>query len=152
MNLLRLVVPALLLSWLISCTKDDDIVIERKQWVLINTRWQLTGVLEKTFNGVFTNKYDSLPSFRKDDYFVFKADSTYELNDHLDTMPGKNSKILDAGVWSINAAQTHIKMHSDVFNTDYNPARIVELTSTRLSLERVHPGDGSVTVTTYKAL
>lgn len=150
MSIGRFLLLALALSCA-GCTEDDNIMIERKQWTLINTRWQLTGLSEKTASGPFSNKYDSLPSFRKDDYFVFRSDSTYELNDHLDTMPGKNSKVLDAGVWTINAAQTHLQMHSDVFNTDYNPARILELTSTRLSLERVHPGDGSVTVTTYKA-
>lgn len=150
MKVTRLLLLVIVLSYF-GCTEDDNIVIERKQWVLINTRWQLTGLSEKTAGGPFSNKYDSLPSFRKDDYFLFHADSTYELNDHLDTMPGKNSKVLDAGVWRINAAQTHIEMHSDVFNADYNPARIVELTNTRLSLERVHPGDGSITVTTYKA-
>ena len=108
----------------------------------------------KTNNGLLTNTYDSLPSFRRDDYFLFKRDSTYELNDHIDTMPGKNSKILDAGVWKINNTQinntqTYMEMHSDLYNTAYTPARIVELTASKLTLERTHPGDSSVTVTSY---
>jgi hypothetical protein len=95
------------------------------------------------------NEYDSLPSFSKDDYFLFNRDSTYELNDHIDTMPGKNSKILDAGTWNIDNRQTYLEMHSDLYNTTYTPARIIELSAVKLILERTHPGDGSVTVTTY---
>ena len=135
-----------------GCTKEDTIVIERKQWLLINKKWQITGLSVKTTNGNTTNEYDSLPSFSKDDYFLFRADSTYQFNDNLDTMPGKNSKILDAGTWQLNNKQTHLEMHSDVFNTSYTTARILELGSTKLSIERTDTGNGSVTVTTFKAL
>lgn len=134
-----------------GCTKDDSIVIEVKQGLLINKKWQLTGMSVKVPNGLLTEKFDSLPSYRKDDYFLFRHDSTYEFNDHLDTMPGKHSKILDAGTWSLDNRQTHLGMESDVFNTRYTPARIIELSTSKLSLERIHPGDGSVTITTYKS-
>ncbi len=134
------------------CTKEDDLIIERKQWLLANKKWQLTGMSLKAAGGVFTNVYDSLPSFRKDDYFVFKPDSTYEFNDNTDTMPGKNSRILDVGTWRLDEKQLQLEMHSDLYNTTYNPAKILELSTTNLSLERTHPGDGSITVTTYKAL
>jgi hypothetical protein len=106
----------------------------------------------KAANGITTNEYDSLPSYRKDDYFLFKPDSTYEFNDNTDTMPGKHSRILDAGSWKFKNRQTLLEMHSDVYNTTYNDARIMELSSGRLSLERTHPGDGTVTITTYKPL
>lgn len=147
-----LVVFCTLIIGFLGCTKEDTIIIERKQWLLINKKWQLTGMSVKTADGIFTNKYDSLPSFRKDDYFLFKPDSTYEFNDNIDTMPGKNSKILDAGIWKLDSKQTQLEMHSDLYNTTYNPARIIELNTTKLILERTHPGDGSVTVTTYKSL
>ena len=104
----------------------------------------------KTASGNLTNEYDSLPRYRKDDYFFFKQDSTYEFNDNIDTMPGKHSKILDAGIWKLDSRQTQLEMHSDVYNTTYNPARIIELSSNKLSLERTHPGDGSITTTIYK--
>ena len=106
----------------------------------------------KASTGIVANAYDSLPSFRKDDYFHFKPDSTYEFNDNRDTIPGKNSRILDAGIWKLDQKETLLEMHSDIFNTTYNPARILELTSSKLSLERTHPGDGSVTIITYKPL
>ena len=138
--------------FLFGCIKDDAIVIERKHWALVNKKWQLSGMSIQTANGMLTNQYDSLPSFRKDDFFVFKPDSTYEFNDNIDTMPGKNSKILDAGIWKLDQKETVLEMHSDMFNTTYNPARILELTSSKLSLQRTHPGDGSVTTTTYKSL
>jgi hypothetical protein len=137
--------------YLCGCTKEDTIVIEAKQGLLINKRWHLTGLSVKTANGNIVNEYDSLPSYRKDDYFFLKQDSTYEFNDNIDTMPGKHSKILDAGIWKIDSRQTHLEMQSDVYNTTYNPARIIELTTNKLSLERTHPGDGSVTTSTYKA-
>ena len=136
---------------LCGCTKEDTIVIEVKQGLLVNKRWQLTGMSVKTANGKLTNEYDSLPSYRKDDFFFFKQDSTYEFNDHIDTMPGKHSKILDAGTWKLDRRQTQLEMQSDVYNTTYNPARIIELSANKLSLQRMHPGDGSVTVTTYKS-
>ena len=74
------------------------------------------------------------------------------LNDNMDTMPGKNSKLLDAGIWKLKNNESVLEMVSDLFNTTYNPARILELNSSKLSLERTHPGDGTVTVTTYKSL
>jgi hypothetical protein len=135
-----------------GCTKEDTIVIEVKQGTLINKKWQLTGMTVRTAGGVLSNEYDSLPPYRKDDYFLFRPDSTYEFNDHIDTMPGKHSKILDTGTWRLDSRQTHLEMRSDMFNTTYNPATIIELSTNRLSLERVHPGDGSVTTTTYKPL
>jgi hypothetical protein len=142
----------IVLVFLFGCIKDDAIVIERKYWLLVNRKWQLSGMSVKAANGILTNEYDSLPSFRKDDYFVFKPDSTYQFNDNTDTMPGKNSRILDVGIWKLDQKETVLEMHSDMFNTSYNPARILELSSSKLSLERRHPGDGSVTITTYKSL
>jgi hypothetical protein len=133
-----------------GCTKEDTIVIENKTGLLVDKKWQLTGLTIKSSAGVFSDEYDSLPAYRKDDYFIFKRDSTYEFNDHIDTMPGKHSKILDAGIWKFNNRQTHVEMQSDVFNTTYNPARLIELSTNKLLLERTHPGDGSVTTTTYK--
>ena len=134
-----------------SCTKEDDLVIERKQWLLVNKKWQLSGMSVNT-SGLIVNEFDSLPSYRKDDYFIFRPDSTYEFNDNIDTMPGNNSKILDIGTWRFNEKEMELEMHSDQFNTTYTPAKVLELSTTNLSLQRTHPGDGSVTVTTYKAL
>jgi hypothetical protein len=145
-------VLCLALGNILSCTKQDALVIERKHWLMVNKKWQLSGMTIKTSNGILSNEYDSLPSFRKDDYFLFKTDSTYELNDNKDTMPGKNSRILDAGTWKLDQKETTLEMHSDIFNTTYNPARVLELTSSKFSLERTHPGDGSVTIITYKPL
>lgn len=144
------VVLCMLILFIHGCTKDDTIVFESKKGLLINKKWQLTGLTVRTAAGTLTNEFDSLPAYRKDDYFLFKADSTYEFNDHIDTMPGKHSKILDAGIWKFNNRETFLEMQSDVFNTTYNAARIVELSSNKLSLERIHPGDASVTTTTYK--
>ena len=152
MNKCYFLILCLVTVQLNSCTKDDTILIKMKQGLLINKKWQLTSMSVKTANGPLTNAYDSLPPFRKDDYFLFKNDSTYELNDHIDTMPGKNSKILDAGSWKTNTSQTYLEMHSDLYNTTYNPARIIELSATKLTLERIHPGDASITVTIYKPL
>lgn len=146
------VLASILFCCSLGCTNEDALLIEKKHWLLVNKKWQLSGMSIKTMNGAVTNKYDSLPSFQKDDYFIFKPDSTYEFNDNLDTMPGKHSKILDAGKWKLENKETVLEMHSDVFNTTYNPARILELSSAKLSLERTHPGDGTVTVTSYKSL
>jgi hypothetical protein len=137
---------------LVGCTKEDALVIEMRENLLINKKWQLTGMTVRTANGLVSRDYDSLPSYRKDDYFLFKHDSTYEFNDNIDTMPGKHSRILDAGIWQLNSSQTHLEMKSNVFNTTYTPARIVELSASKLSLERTHPGDGSVTTTSYKPI
>jgi len=135
----------------IGCTKEDALVIERKHWLLVDKKWQLSGMSLKMASGVFINEYDSLPSFKKDDYFLFKPDSTFEFNDNIDTMPGKNSKILDVGTWKFDEKHMVLEMHSDLYDTTYNPAKIIELSTTKLSFERTHPGD-SITITTYKSL
>ncbi|MGZ5133742.1 MAG: hypothetical protein ACXWCG_01275 [Flavitalea sp.] len=149
MNKYYILVLCLFIVQLNSCTKEDTIVIDKNRELLVNKKWKITFMSIQTNNGLLTNTYDSLPSFRRDDYFLFKRDSTYELNDHIDTMQGKNSKILDAGVWKINNTRAYMEMQSDLYNTTYTPARIVESTATKLTLERIHPGDSSVTVTSY---
>ncbi len=48
----------------IGCTKEDDLIIERKQWLLANKKRKITGISMKPAAVDFTNVYDSLPSFR----------------------------------------------------------------------------------------
>ena len=137
-------------SWY-GCTKDDTIQVKNYEQLLVDKKWQLTAITTGSANGVSVNKFDSLPAYSKDDYFLFKADSTFELNDNIDTMPGsKHSRILDEGTWELTSSGD-LDMHSDVFNSDYTRAKILELDSKVLRLERRHPGDGSVTTTSYKS-
>src|SRR5688500_11060426 len=92
------------LTMILSCTKSTGIDGQQRSQLLINKKWQLVKLVAKSDSGTTTiNGVDSLPDYRKDDYLLMKADSTYEYNDNLVLRPGQSSQVLDAGNWLLIA-------------------------------------------------
>lgn len=145
---------AIILALLIisACGKDDSIDSVSRHRQLMDTKWQVDMSVSIDSNGNETDLYSSLQEYAKDDYFLFKADSTYELNDNVLLRADSVSLIIDAGRWELSSDGSHLEMYSNVFNTEYEPARIVELNSAELLLERSYPGDRSRIRTRYRAV
>jgi hypothetical protein len=133
-----------------SCIKNDSIVISSKADQLINKKWRLIAKQSKADSSApIINDYDSLPDYDKDNYYLFREDSTYEYNDNAVIQPDSTSPILDTGRWEFTDNGNYLQLHSDVYTRSYNPSLIKELTETKLYLETKYPGDGSIIWTTY---
>lgn len=134
-----------------ACSKDDAANLKERELLLANKKWELSAMKIKTDSGtVIDDAFITLPAYRKDDYVIFLPDSIYEYNDNLILRADTSSKILDAGRWKFIQNGNAIEMHSEVYNTTYNPALVLELSSTKLYLETHYP-DGSVVWTTFKS-
>jgi len=132
-----------------SCTKSE-LTPKADVKLLLNKRWEVTGKTTKNQNGSTTDEFSLMPASEKDDYYYFKADSTYEYNDNMETKTGVVSKILDAGTWRLINGDTYLELHSSIYNTTTNPSKIKELTENKLFLETEYPGDHTVVWVTYK--
>jgi hypothetical protein len=140
-----------LVTMIIACTKSTGIDGQERSMLLINKKWQLTMLITKTESGATTiNGVDSLPDFRKDDYLLMKADSTYEYNDHILLRPGGSSQILDAGNWMLISGNHALELHSTVYAHTYPPFQILELNATTMKLETRSASDNSIVQLTFK--
>jgi hypothetical protein len=135
-----------------SCAKDDSIVVKNNAPLLTGVKWEVISIISVDSLNKETDLYSTLPAFMKDDYFLFNADSTYELNDNVVLRADSASAIIDAGNWELTHNGDSLELHSNFFSTTYYPAFIKELTQTSLSLERYYPGDKAVVRTKYKAI
>ena len=128
-----------------ACSKADGIDTKQRSELLINKKWQLVVLTTKSANGqTVINGYDSLPSYRKDDYLLFRADSTYEYNDNVEMRPGVPSPILDAGEWKLIQDNKALELFSTFYTKSYPLFNIIELTETKLEMETKSESDGSI--------
>jgi len=134
-----------------ACSKNNNDELKEKEILLTTKKWELSGLKLKTDSGtIIEDAYTPLPAYRKDDYLLFSADSTYEYNDNLLLRVDTSSKILDAGRWYFIDGGHSLYMRSEIYSTTYNPPMILELSATKLFLETHYP-DRSITWTTFKA-
>ena len=144
---LQLFVAAILFA---GCSKEEIPPLKTAQEMLVNKKWQLVAQTTKVDSlPNIKDDFAALPGYEKDDYFIFKPDSTYEYNDNVIARPDASSKILDAGKWELLNGGKQIQLKSTVFTTKYPPSEIKEFTETKLFLETRYPGDGSVIWKTY---
>ncbi|HUR10874.1 MAG TPA: DUF5004 domain-containing protein [Flavitalea sp.] len=140
-------------GFLIGCTKTNGDVAKSKSEMLINKKWQLVSLTSQSGTGVTViNGVDSFPSYRRDDYLLFKSDSTYEYNDNLEPRPGLSSKIIDAGDWQLARNNTALEMHSTIWTRTYPLFDIMELTDTKLKMQTKSESDGSLVVITFSRM
>lgn len=140
------ILTTLIAIMLISgCKKSDFPDTKQRTELLINKKWQLVVLITKSQNGqTVVNAYDSLPAFRKDDYLLFRPDSTYEYNDNVQLRPGASSGILDAGEWKLIRENKTLELFSTFYTKTYPLFDIIELTDSKLEMETKSQGDGSV--------
>ena len=136
-----------------SCSKDDEVnASENTRAMLINKKWMVTSSTSIDSLNNQTDLLANTEAFKKDDYFLFKPDSTYELNDNLVLRYDTASVIIDAGRWELSPDQEEIIRISNVFTTEYPPATIKEITDTSLFLESRFEGDNSIIRSRYRRI
>ena len=150
-NRLLYVISGLALLVFMSCGKDDTVSVESATNKLLNKRWILTSSVSIDSNGVEKDIFTPLPEYRKDDYFQFNADSSYEFNDNVELRSDSVSPIIDAGKWAFTRGGTYLELYSSFFNTTYEPALVQTLSDTELFLERRYTSDRSIIRTRYRS-
>jgi hypothetical protein len=126
--------------------------------LLINKKWKITAISVKLPNGItYPDQYSTLPSYKKDDYFYFKADLTFTDNDNTERAPASNSTgILDSGKWGLANGENDLQMVTTLFQTgtaiEYYPTKILALTSTSMQWESTSPYDGTIVWTSYTVI
>ena len=134
-----------------SCTKNDSVQVDNRRSMLMNKQWKMTATISIDSNNNETDLYTGLPEYRKDDYFIFNADSTYELNDNVLLSADTISSIIDAGTWALTENGNRLELYSNFFNVTYEPAMIRVLTNDELYIERIYPSDRSKIRTWYRS-
>lgn len=148
-SIFRYYILAVLSVALFACSKDDINPLETKKQQLIGKKWMLSSTVSIDSNGVETDILSDLPEYQRDDYFLFNADSTYELNDNILRSSDTLSIVLDGGSWALTQGGTYLELYSNFWNSMYEPALIKELTNDRLFLERYYSSDRSTIRTRY---
>jgi hypothetical protein len=148
-SIVKLTAGLIIALFIAACSKNANEDLKERERMLTTRKWELSALKIKTDSGtVIEDAFAPLPAYRKDDYLLFFPDSTYEYNDNMILRADTSSKILDAGRWHLIDGGHAISMHSEIYSTTYNPARILELNSSKLFLETRYP-DGSVVWTTF---
>lgn len=138
----------------LSCSKDDTDTTEKKEnrELLIDKKWVVTSNISIDSLNNQTDLLQDIEDYKKDDYFLFKSDSTYELNDNIELRYDTASVIIDAGKWILSNDGTELNRHSDVYTRSYEPATIKELNDTLLVLESIFETDNSKLLTRYRKI
>lgn len=136
---------------IMGCSKKDHIDEKSRKELLISNKWQVIAILSIDSAGNEKDIYSGLDDYQKDDYYIFNADSTYELSDNISVRNDTVSNIIDAGTWKLIQNDSHLEMRSNIFATTYQPALIKELTGTSLFLETTFVSDRSVIRTWYRS-
>ena len=141
---------ALFIIAIISCKKDESIDADgaSKRILLINKKWQIQSNISIDSMNRETDLFTGLESYQKDDYTQYNADSTYEINDNIILLSDSTSKIIDSGTWLLSDDSTLLR-HSDMFQHDYEPVVIKQLSSSALITVSYFPSDHSTIKTSY---
>lgn len=144
----------LILSLLAACSKDSTQpqTSQSRTDLIIGKKWVMISMTGKLANGsIVGEQIGSLPDHKKDDYWYFKQDLSFELNDNMNKRPGTSSAILEKGTWKLINSDTYLDLRSADPGTTYFPTKILELSAAQMKWESTDPSDGTVIYTTYKA-
>ena len=133
---------AFTLLFLLSCQKEPPGFgpVKSKIELLVNKKWQTTGISVKLADGtVIPNFLSTLPEEEKDDYYFYRPDLTFEINDNILKKEGSSSDILQTGSWSL--FNSDLQMTSDDSAYIFYPVKIIELTEDKLKIQISHNGD-----------
>jgi len=135
----------------VSCDKDDSASGNNnfRPETLIDKKWQIQSNISIDSTNHETDLLSGQEGYTKDDYLIFAADSTYQLNDNIILQSDTASKIIDSGTWLFSADNTQLLRHSDMYEHDYEPALIKTLTANTFVTETYFASDRSTIRTSY---
>lgn len=134
---MRPVMCILILS-LFSCKQDNlyGINTDTRLSLLVDKKWQTVAMYVKSPEGtIIRDNLALFPDYRKDDYYLFRADSSFELNDHVNLQPGSLSPVIDSGSWTFTNQDQFIVMSGGSELPNLSPLKINVITQTDLTLQ-----------------
>jgi hypothetical protein len=138
----RLLYPFALI-FLFSCKKDhlNTGNTELRDQLIVDKKWEPVALNYKQDNGSEgPDVFSSLPEYKKDDYWLFRADGTYEINDNLKLRPGVLTSFIDAGTWKFYSFKEYFQLTSLNPDVRYSLSRIVSLSENELKIEMESEG------------
>ena len=138
---------------LAGCNDDNlyGINSDTRAYLLLNKKWQNSAIFVKSPQGiVIRDEYSLLPPYRKDDYFFFRADSTFELNDNAAKDPGVQGNILSSGTWDVIMKEQFLRLKEQRSNLFPDSIKISSINETNLTIER--PVADGVQFISYKVI
>jgi hypothetical protein len=126
--------------------------------LLVNKKWQLTGLSVKLSDGtVFPDEYSSLPDYQKDDYWYFKPDHTYTNNDNKKRETCKSPDLIDYGIWYFNYKDSSLMLKSKApqppgTNVEYFPTQILQLSKNNMKWESSDPIFGNIVFSCFTVI
>jgi hypothetical protein len=125
---------------LVAGCKDDNLYginADTKTYLLVNKKWQTSAIFVKSKEGiVIRDEYTLQPAHLKDDYFFFRADSTFELNDNAVRDPLAPSPVLANGTWNLLMGEQFLKLKTESLLTFQDSVKISSISENSLTLER----------------
>jgi hypothetical protein len=116
---MKYLIPLLFLAFL-SCKKSNNDLASQRSSLLVDKKWQLTGYDQDWIgdNGtpVHFEQLSALPEFLLDDYVIFRADNTLEMNDNQILDPDDPIAV-HHGNWHFEENGTVMVMEIDNGNT-----------------------------------
>ncbi len=153
MNLKHSILTTIVIALFLGCSKDDAPTQPQQSRtdLLVGKKWVMTSMTGKLANGsMVTEQIGLLPEYKKDDYWFFKPDLTFEFNDNSNKRPGSTISVLDQGTWRLVNGDSYIELKSNSPATSYFPTKVLEITSAQMKWESTDPADGTIIYTTYK--
>lgn len=127
------------LVFLLSC-KDDELFginSDTRTFLLVNKKWKNSAIYVRSIQGqVLRDEYTFLPDYRKDDYFFFRADSTFELNDNVVKDPIAPGAVLANGTWNLLSSEQFLKLRSETGTVFQDSVKISSINDNTLLIER----------------
>lgn len=130
----------MLLVLLFGGCKEDDLYginSDTRTFLLANKKWQTASIFVKSPQGlIIRDEYILLPDYKKDDYFIFRADSTFLLNDNTLRDPLATSEVLAGGGWILQMNEEILKLRVDYGATPIDSMKITVISADNFSVER----------------
>ena len=116
-----------------SCKKNEETTPPTPSELLTRSGWKLVKEEEKQNNGNWVDYTSTIPACEKDDIFLLKTDSKYEVNEGASKCAPGNPHIVQEGGWALVDNNTGIKFNKD-FGTVYATEKIELLNESTLIL------------------
>lgn len=126
-----------------SCKKDhlNSGNTELREQLIVDKKWEPVALSYQLDNGSEgPDVFSSLPEYKKDDYWLFRADGSYEINDNEKLRPDILTSFIDAGTWKFYSLKEYLQLTSLNPDIRYPLIRIISLSENEFKIEMESEG------------
>jgi hypothetical protein len=118
-----------------SCSKSDsnETNSQNKFKLLVNKKWQFLTVSAVLADGTTQSDYfANQPDYKKDNYYYYKSDLTFTINDNIKKNNPGDPDIIDSGTWVLHSDESiYVKSTSGI---RYDPVKIAIIDESDMQL------------------